>query len=1153
MNKAILLILLVFATAVAGTCFAQTPSSRSKKIPTTGVVQLDTLSIVKESFYIPGVDTALYRLDFVNAELFWKKNTLQDSITVKYRVFPFRLNARAHRYLYDSIKNNFIAAPSYTSRQNTANNSLLNFGKLNYNGSFGRSLSFGNNQDAVFNSQLNLQLDGYIGDSILLSAAITDNNIPIQPDGTTQQLNEFDKILLQFRKKNWEINLGDIDLRQDNAYFLHFYKRLQGISYTQQFNLGQNITNKTVLSGAIAKGKFARNVLQVQEGNQGPYRLQGNNNELFFIVLAGTERVYINGVQMQRGEDQDYVINYNTAEITFTPKHLISQDSRVQVEFEYADRNYLNSMLYASNETDFGNRFKLTVSIYNNADAKNSPINQPLDNNQKQFLADLGDSIQNAYYPVASIDSFSTSSILYKKIDTVTNGIHDSIYVYSTNRDSAKYNLAFAEVGINKGNYMPLFNAANGKVYQWVAPVNGVPQGNYEAAAFLVTPKRQTVMNVAGEYKINDKTTLRAEIAASDYDANTFSTIGKTNDKGYAARLTLIHNDSWKTRHDKLMHFEAIAGYEFTGKNFQPVETLRPVEFGRDWGLGYLLTPADEQLPSLHLKLSDEKDNSIAYDFTSYLRSDGFTGIRNVTTHTQNFGGWHLTDILNLTNSNTHNDKGYYFRPTIDLNKTFTSFHNYTIGANYAVEHNETRNNIADTVTPLSFAFETLSAYIKSNQALPNKWSFTYYTRSDQLPGGKNLLQADRSHNYSFQTELLKNPHNQFRLTVTYRQFMVNNTSLITQTPDNSLLGRAEYIVNKWHGFLTGNVLYEMGAGQEQKLDYTYIQVPAGQGQYTWIDLNGDGIAQLNEFELAVFQDQATYIRVYTPTNEFIKADYTQFNYSFMLTPKALSANIHSSKWANFINRFILQSSMQTYKKQVSDGNPVFNPFKGKIQDTALIAYNFILSNTLSFNRYSTNWGVDVTNLINYNKSLLTYGTETKQLNEWDIKGRLNIAKVYTLELVQKFLGNNLYTPSFANQNYSINEYSAQPQLTYTSGTKYRLMGGYVYDSKKNAMQYGGEKATTNSLTLQGKYNIVSNTSLTAGFTLSNIDFNGTPNTTVSYIMLDALLPGKNYLWNISLTKRLINNLELTFEYEGRKPGETRVINTGRASLRALL
>jgi len=68
-------------------------------------------------------------------------------------------------------------------------------------------------------SNLNLQISGYLADSIRIDAAITDNNIPIQPDGTTADLNEFDKIFLQFSKKNWTLTMGDIDLKADQTIF----------------------------------------------------------------------------------------------------------------------------------------------------------------------------------------------------------------------------------------------------------------------------------------------------------------------------------------------------------------------------------------------------------------------------------------------------------------------------------------------------------------------------------------------------------------------------------------------------------------------------------------------------------------------------------------------------------------------------------------------------------------------------------------------------------------------------------------------------------------------------------------------------------------------------------------------------------------------
>jgi len=1133
---------------VSLTTEGQYSNIHKKKISTSGIVKLDEKSIVPNSIILPELDSNYYSIDYFKAKLTWLKKVRNDSIFITYRTFPLSFYAPIRRFNYDSVSNNFITKKTDFSPQTSAE-SFLNFGNLNYNGSFGRSLSVGNSQDAVFNSQLNLQISGLIGDSIQLNAAITDNNIPIQPDGTTQQLNEFDKILLQFKRKDWELNLGDIDIRQSNNYFLKFYKRLQGISYGQQSSFGKYGSNKLLLSGAIAKGKFTRNIFQGKEGNQGPYRLQGANNELYFVVLANTEHVFIDGELMQRGEDQDYIINYNSAEITFTPKRMITKDKRIQIEFEYADRNYLNSLLYANDEVKLNKKLTIAVGVYQNSDAKNSPINQSLDSTQKRFLVSLGDSIQNAFYPNASIDTFSSSKILYTKIPI--QGTNDSFYQYSTQKDSARYSLSFVEVGANKGNYVPYFNGANGKVYQYVSPINGIKQGNYEPAIYLVTPKKQQLFNITTNYEFSKHTSLTTDVAVSNYDVNTYSSKEKSDNTGIAMRALLKKNGNVSFQKRKLSYTSTI-GYEYIGKQFKPLERLRSVEFVRDWGLPLNTNVATEHLPKMLIELKDSNNNRLSYSIASYLRSDNFKGVRQLVQHVQTIKTWQTNTEIALTNNESNTGKGYYFKPSVDISKTFPHLKQHIIGGGYTLENNVIHVLNTDSLSPNSFHFDVISAYIKSNQTKANKWSFLYNSRADKQAVNNRFLQINRSHNYNLLLELMQHQHQKLRTSITYRELTIQNISLTNLTPDKSLLSRSELFFNKWKGFFTGNALYEIGAGQEQQRDLSYLQVQTGRGDYAWIDYNNDGIQQLNEFENARFSDQAKFIRLYTPTNVYIKSNYSQFNYSVLLSPKELFLNKNKLPIHNFISRFNLLSALQVAKKVVATDAPMFNPFNAKINDDKLLTYNFLFSNTLSLNRFSSVWGIDINNIRNFNKSLLTYGFESKQLTEWNMKARANFDRKFTVELLQKLGNNTLTTPSFSNRNYAIKSIGTEPKLSFINATLLRVQANYAYLQKQNAEEFGGEKSVSNAFGIETKLNAVQNSSLTAKFTLNNIQFDGSANTTVSYLMLEGLSVGKNYLWNLDFTKRLINNLELSFNYEGRKPGDNKVVHIGRASLRAL-
>ncbi len=1117
-------------------------------------IQIDTVSIIPGSLNLKdaatkeNISSEDFSLNALHSLLIWRGKARPDSILAEYKVLPYSLTKSIYHKDYSQLnkRDSLSRLPIIYSLQELNPNGTLDLGGVDYNGSFSRGITFGNNQDLVVNSNFNLQLQGKLAGDVEVLAALSDNNIPIQPEGNTQQLQEFDKVFIQLKKSRSTLVVGDYELSKPEGYFMNFYKKLQGASFLTTSDTNHAIQLKSNASIAVAKGKYAKNNLIGIEGNQGPYRLVGNNGETYIIILAGTERVYIDGEIMVRGSDRDYVIDYNAGEIVFTPNRLITKDKRISVEFQYSEKAYLRTIFFAGQQFSH-DAWKVRVNFYSEQDAKNQPVQQELTDSQRVVLSEAGDSIQKAYYQ--SIDSvgYTPDRVLYKKIDSIGY----DVYVYSINTDSAIYSLNFSYTGLGKGNYVIANNLVNGRVYRWIAPVGGIPQGDYEPVIPLIAPQRTQLLTVGVDYNINENSSVSWEGGLSNQDINTFSSAGNSDNSGVSSILS--YQQKIILNHDKQMatNLFTTARYEFTGQNFKAIERYRPVEFERDWNITTIQPPADEHLASVNLNLQRNAIGNLQYGASFFNRSGIYTGINNSLTGNYNHHGFQLTFISSYLLSENDSQKTKFLRPSINVSQALRFLKGAAIGINGKQEYNRLISTPSDTLSASSFYWNEGRIYLHSHDSSKIKMGIDYSSRIDYVPIGIKFKRATLGNTASFSAEFSSNPASVLRLSLTYRKLKVEDTSLTIQQPDESVLARAGYDLQIKKGFITSNTLYEIGSVQEQKKEFTYAPVPDGTGIYTWIDYNENGVQEINEFEIAAFQSDADYIKLLIPTNEFIKAYSTIFNESFTINPKTLWKS--SEGLRDLISRFSSLVSLQINKKTL-EGNLAsqFNPFLLNISDNVLITEASLMSGFLYFNKTNPKYGLDFSYQSNRSKTLLTNGVEARTNKNYGLRLRWNISRKFST-IIKAEKNEKVYAAEFyPGNNYFIKGYLGEPQFVYQPSSVLRITLGYEYSNSENLLGEVGERALNNKVTLDLKYNVIAKSVININTMFANVDYIGAPNTPVQYTMLEGLQSGQNYLLNVSFDRKLSQFIEMSISYEGRLTGDNPIVNTGRAQVRAL-
>lgn len=1146
-----LLFFFLFWTALG---FAQDVNSNYiiKKVAVRDTVVLDSAGINPKRFVIVDKEgnspnPFSYRIDFKKGIIFFSEELKQDqdSLTVEYVQYPSFLT-RDYFTLDPKIivENTGQIDKLYSLQESTNSNIFTPFEGLNTSGSISRGITVGNNQNAVVNSQLDLQITGKLTDDVSIRASIQDADIPTQEGGYSQSLNEFDQIFIEIFGENWNIRAGDIDLGNQSSYFGRFSKKVQGISLGGTFNNPDGSKISAFASGALVKGVFAKSEFVGQEGNQGPYKLVGPNGELYILVVSGSERVYVNGLLLERGENKDYVIDYNAGEIRFNPTFPITGNMRISVEYQFTDRNYTRFIGYGGGNYNSA-KLDLGVYVYSESDAKNQPLQQSLTEEQVAILQAAGDNKELMMAPSAVPDVYSENKILYKK--EFRNG--QEIFVYSNDPEDDLYNVRFTLMGDNNGNYVISSQNSISRIFEYVAPINNIKQGNYEPIIRLNAPEKLQIGGLNGQYRPSEKTIIDFEIAGSNNDQNLFSDIDNSDNDGFAGRIAF--KQRFLNTSDSLK-IGAIGSWDFVQKDFKTIERLYNVEFNRDWNL---IDPRGNQSFVVSgVEVSHPKIGGGRYEFQNLEFSENFNGTRHLLAADVKFDKLRMNTYGSLMNSRADSISTEFFRFN---NTTSYSFEKAWLGGKFAMEDNRIKDEALDSLSIASqkfAAYELFSGIGDSTQVFVE---LGYQFRVNDSVRNNRLQKVSSSNTYYFKSQLINSENTQLSAFANYRtvkyELFSRLDSLSTlpgtvasRETERSLNSRILYNQMFLDGGIRLNTTLESSNGVVPQQEYTYIKTEPGQGVYMWIDYNANGIQELEEFEVAQFQDQAEYVRVLLPNQVFLKIRQNKFSQILTLNPQAWS---NKEGFRKMLSHFYNQTSyiLDRKVKRRDDGFNM-NPFEDGGDDQLGLTLNF--RNALFFNRGKQNFSTSYTYILTSADNLLSLGLQKNNLESHQMNFNHKFWEIWLFNFKGATGSNESLSENFESRNYRLKSYELNPKISYLFSRQTRFDVFYAFKNNDNAIG-AGEMLEQQTLGFSFAYSNAEKISISGEFNYISNDFTGSAFSPVAYQMLEGLQPGTNFTWRTLFQKRITKYLDASLSYFGRKSETTKTVHTGTIQLRA--
>ncbi len=1010
---------------------------------------------------------------------------------------------------------------------------------LQKSGSIFRGFVVGSNRDFTVNSGLRLQFSGRITNDLEIAASLTDENTPIQPEGTTQTLQEFDNVFVELKGTDYAATLGDFHFEAEGTEFGRIKRKLSGAQGIATYRIGNN-SGTTVIAGAVARGQFHSLKFQGLESVQGPYRLSGRNGERNIIVLAGTERVYLNGERMLRGETNDYTIDYGVGEIRFTTGRPITASSRIVVDFEYSDRQFSRSLIGASTEANLIDKsLILNASFFREADDPDNPIDFAVTDSAKAILSAAGNSRENA--TVSGVTQVDSNGFYIRVDSTLGNGSPVVIYRYAPG-PLARYVVTFSQVGFGKGDYI----RQGLGVFIWRGP----GAGDYLPIQFLPMPTDHQQIDLRLEAHPRSDLAATIELARSVFDPNRFSLLDNEKNSGSAISLgasyapaeieiggTTLGAASFSVKH------------RFLGDRFNPIDRIDDADFSRKWGTDSILA-GDERTTEGLMSYSPTKDLTVGGGVGTYRKGESFRTTR--TNAFFNSVGEDMpvaeyqferlvTEDKNLgTNSLWNRHRGR-------IQKSFSSV---TPFAGIETERRRIRSISGDSLAPGSFGYESFGGGFRWENIGPATISARVDMRGDDSLFAGSLIRESQSLTQTYEALINDGQSLSSNLNVVLRSRRPSETfRLLGRIENKTVLVRSQTRYSPFRRALEADLLYDVSTERSSKLERVFLKVAPGSGNYRYVgDLNANGVADESEFEMVRFDGD--FVAVNIPTEELFPVIDLRTGLRVRLRPALILQNPDGTfeKLISIISTktYILLDEKST-KKHLA--KIYLLSLKNFMNDSTTISGSNLFTQDLFFFEGRPEFSARIrfsqrNSLSNFSSGLERgFGRERSLRIRWQLVTEI-ANQVEFVNKVDNLRSNVFGRPHQITSNAFSFDLSYRPEQEIEFGMK--LDAGTSRDDLQNP----AVDASVNTQVLRFVYAFRG--AGQARLELGREELNVSRSTTeLPFELTGGRVPGKTWLWRVSIDYRLVHFIQATLSYNGRTEGGRSPIHNAQAEVRA--